>query len=803
MIVRTVSAAALSTALLLAAAPRAQQNPARAPQDATATNPAAAGNAGNPLNPLNPLNPSNPVNPGLRPTTHPRLPADPMQFWLVPTAANQRTAKSATMTQFAEAVKLEVDSNFARALPILSQDSLRQGALADYAVYYEGLAELRLGRPGDARQTLQRLIAKPPVGYLVEGAALRLAEAEEALGEHSAAFEIYERLSRTRTTAPDDVLMRMGRTAKASGNLEKAGEAYARVVYEFPFSDLASAAGDELESLPVPPPTFGSTRYKLELGRAERFFGAKRYAAARPIFEALRRQASGDDRELVDLRLAECDYYLKRARAARDGVKPYIEKASRQGEALYFYAIATRDLGDIPEYSRTIRRIVDEFPEQSWAEEALNNLATYHIVQNEDEQADAAFREMYRKFPTGHYGERAAWKIGWWAYKNGRFADTISVFESAASNFPRSDYRPTWLYWAGRSYEALKDRASADARYTLVATDYLNSYYGRLAVARLVGHGGAAPQRRLVADSQGGPSDDGTAPPANVPANDATIRALLALELYDQALDELRYAQKAWGDSSVIQATIGWIHNRRGDLRAGINSMKRAYPQYLAAGGEQIPADVLRVLFPVNYWALIKRYSAERQLDPYMIAALIAQESTFTADVRSAANAYGLMQLLPSTGRQYARTLQIRRRFSIGMLTTAETNIRMGTAYFADLVRQFGGVHYALATYNAGPNRVARWISERPGIDRDEFIDDIPFPETQNYVKKILGTAEDYRRLYGPDAGVADDDVDVVKPAVADGSAKAAAKKAANAKSAVKKKTAKPTPKSRKRGPKA
>ncbi len=231
--------------------------------------------------------------------------------------------------------------------------------------------------------------------------------------------------------------------------------------------------------------------------------------------------------------------------------------------------------------------------------------------------------------------------------------------------------------------------------------------------------------------------------------------------------------------------------------------MKRAYPQYLAAGGEQIPADVLRVLFPVNYWALIKRYSAERQLDPYMIAALIAQESTFTADVRSAANAYGLMQLLPSTGRQYARTLQIRRRFSIGKLTTAETNIRMGTAYFADLVRQFGGVHYALATYNAGPNRVARWISERPGIDRDEFIDDIPFPETQNYVKKILGTAEDYRRLYGPDAGVADDDVDVVKPAVADGSAKAAAKKAANAKSAVKKKTAKPTPKSRKRGPKA
>jgi soluble lytic murein transglycosylase len=156
---------------------------------------------------------------------------------------------------------------------------------------------------------------------------------------------------------------------------------------------------------------------------------------------------------------------------------------------------------------------------------------------------------------------------------------------------------------------------------------------------------------------------------------------------------------------------------------------------------------------------MIRRYSAERQLDPYMIAALIAQESTFTADVKSSANAYGLMQLLPSTGRQYARSLKLPKRFTLNMLTTAETNIKMGTAYFADLVRQFGGAHYALATYNAGPNRVARWISERPGVDRDEFIDDIPFPETQNYVKKILGTAEDYRRLYGAgSASSADED---------------------------------------------
>ena len=87
--------------------------------------------------------------------------------------------------------------------------------------------------------------------------------------------------------------------------------------------------------------------------------------------------------------------------------------------------------------------------------------------------------------------------------------------------------------------------------------------------------------------------------------------------------------------------------------------------------------------------------------------------------------------------------------YSKARLTDPATNVRIGTAYFADLVDRFGGVPYALASYNAGPGPVARWKAERPGIAADEFIDDIPFPETQNYVRKILGTAEDYRRVYG------------------------------------------------------
>jgi soluble lytic murein transglycosylase len=183
-------------------------------------------------------------------------------------------------------------------------------------------------------------------------------------------------------------------------------------------------------------------------------------------------------------------------------------------------------------------------------------------------------------------------------------------------------------------------------------------------------------------------------------------------------------------------------------LRRAITLMRRAYPQFLTSGGEAVPAEILQVIFPLTYWDSIKRHAAVYQLDPYVVAALIAQESTFDPNARSVANAWGLMQILPSTGKRLATSLGIR-RFTTSMLTQGETNIRLGTLYFKRLVQQFGGTHYALASYNAGENRVVRWKAERPGMDEDEFIDDIPFPETQNYVKRILGTAEDYRRLYG------------------------------------------------------
>jgi hypothetical protein len=163
---------------------------------------------------------------------------------------------------------------------------------------------------------------------------------------------------------------------------------------------------------------------------------------------------------------------------------------------------------------------------------------------------------MYRRFPKGKYAERAAWKIGWWAYKNGRFGDAADVFEGAAAAFPARRPPTSWLYWSARARDQMGRRASPMPRYQLVASDYLNSYYGRLA-SRILRHRNEPPVTEIVR------SDPTATIPAALVPNDAVIRALVAADLYQDAMNEVQYAQRVWGDSPALQATVAWIRHER------------------------------------------------------------------------------------------------------------------------------------------------------------------------------------------------------------------------------------------------
>lgn len=680
----------------------------------------------------------------LRSTVHPALPRNASDLWLVPSASDRSARANAANDRLAAAVRQYQDGEYAKALAALRGLRSNQ-AIADYVEYYKGLAALRLNDHEQARKILDSLTDGKPEGALALAAALAHGEAEEMSGDHRAAAAIYRRLAADKRLVNEEVLSRLGRAALAAGDRKTAADAYLRVYYEFALTDAATAAASHIDALGD---QIVRTGYKADLGRAAMLFGARRYAEARSGFQDVQKEASGDDRELAELRIAESDFFLRRYAAARDGLAPHLDRASRKAEARFFHLSALRELGRHEEFVSRTRALVAEFPDSSWAEEALNNLGTHYILENDDRAAAGTFVELFERFPNGARAERAAWKAGWWSYRTKDYARTIELFERAAEVFPRSDYRPSYLYWAARAHARLGAGERAQARFQLVHDDYGNSYYGRLASRRIARESGALTPDRPVAAAARQVPPSATPPP---PTADR-IRLLLANGMYDDALAELEYAGRQWGTSPAIEATMAWAYHKKGELRRAITLMRRAYPQSLTAEGHELPVEIRQVLFPLVYWDLIRKHATARDLDPYVVAALIGQESTFDPRARSVANAWGLMQIVPPTGRRLARSLRIR-PFRTSSLTVPETNIRLGTLYFSQLAKRFGGIHFALASYNAGENRVVRWKAERGDLDQDEFIDDIPFPETQNYVKRILGTAEDYRRLYGKDGG--------------------------------------------------
>jgi soluble lytic murein transglycosylase len=664
-------------------------------------------------------------------------------LWLAP--VQTRAASS----DLAIAVQALADGKAAAALPVFTR-AVRDPVIGAYARLYQGRAELALNHIPGARTVATGLLAARPDGYLREAALLFAADAADAADDAATVVKDLTDLLPQQPASPATVWLRLGQADAKMGDRDRAMSAFTKIYYDYPLSAEADDAAKELASPGRPGTTPTRETFSRALTRAQALFDARRFSDARKAFDAVWPLANGEEHDLIALRLAECDLNAKKYAAARDGLLPLVDNGPRQVEARFNTLGALRGLGKGDDYVAAVRALVSAHPDSPFAEEALNDLGSYDTTGNEDAKAADVFAELYRRYPSGAHAERAAWRSGWWAYKNGTYAETVRVFEDAAERMAHADTRPAWLYWAAKAHQRLGDRGAAIDGYRRTIAAYRNLYYGREAARELrqldpanAGAGssesrGASPVRRATPPALR-PGD----PPPSAPL----VTRLLEAGMYDEAIGELRYAERASGSSPLIQATFAYAWSRKGELRTGIQLMKRAYPQYMAAGGEALPEEIQRVIFPVAYWDVITKYATAQKLDPYLMAALIAQESTFQADVKSAANAWGLMQIVPATGRRYAQHLGIK-PFSTARLTDPTVNIRIGMAYFADLTRQFNNIPAALASYNAGENRAARWLAERPGIERDEFIDDIPFPETQGYVKRILSTAEDYRQLY-------------------------------------------------------
>ena len=477
-------------------------------------------------------------------TAHPRVPRDLASLWLVPDA---RPVPPLLLKNFTRAIELVEAGSLDEARPLLVAPALTKTPVAEYARYYAALIDLRRGEAVRAREAFHAIVAARPAGVLGEWALVGEAMAAEQAGDFPAAAALYETLSKNKPEEPDTVLLGLARSLAASGNRERALQAYRDLYYGYPLSDVAADARTQMIALDAA----AASDDARELARAEQLFTARRYADAQAAFESLPAR-SGDDRELVALRIAECDHYLGRHRQAVTGLQPYLSGAKREAEARFFHLSSTRALGDHAAYVAAATALASDFKTGAWTEETLNNLATHYIVTDDDATAGTVFADYLERFPQGKYGARAAWRLGWWKYRAGDFDGAAAIFDRAAVNFPRSDYRPSWLYWAGRAYAKLNQTPRANARFELVRTDYLHSYYGRLSGVHL----GAANASRSPVGAQPTAADE--PPPAGLPPNAAAIRQLILSGAFPLAEAEIRFAQRRFAPLPALEATRAW-----------------------------------------------------------------------------------------------------------------------------------------------------------------------------------------------------------------------------------------------------
>jgi soluble lytic murein transglycosylase len=640
-----------------------------------------------------------------------------------------------------------LDQQYPAAVELLRNARTHAGELGDYVDYY--LASAYAGRRDftQTAATLQSFQSKYPDSLLERDALVAYANALVATGREQQAIALLE-AHRTPTRA--DLELTLGRAYSAAGQPVRAAQTLRNIYYTMP---LAAEAADAelllkpLASVPGVPPV----RFQEQKVRAELLARSHRYTDAIVEYRVLVKQAPAEESAAMQVALAAALYHGGRTWEAQQtlGRLPPI---TGEPDAQRKYLWLEMERPDPDRVEQTLSSLRGSYPRSPWFEESLLSAANMYLLQPNYERAAALYGEIAERFPAGKYAAYAHWKAAWLKFRLGRNDEAKRLFEKQVELYATSNQVAPALYWRARLAEEEHDDARARAYYQKIVDRFHNYYYAERARARLRA---LPPSTDPVAD----PLLDhipALRPPAGpaeteLPADDLRAQKGLLLEngaLYDQALRELQAANSN-GDAPWALAQIAHLYQEQDRYDRALQTLKHAVPGYFGLELGQLPRPVWEALFPRPWWSAVKKYAVANQLDPYLVAALIRQESEFNPAAVSRADAIGLMQLLPVTGRRMAHELRVR-RYSVGMLAEPAVNLQLGTRYFRQLVQKFdGNLEAALAAYNAGSDRVEEWRSAGNFREPAEFVESIPFTETREYVQAFLRNAEIYHRLYG------------------------------------------------------
>jgi len=623
--------------------------------------------------------------------------------------AHAHTGEAAAAAYLALGHAYLLDNRYSEAAANLRQARAAGDALADYDEYLDAKAEHDGASDAAAEELIKGFAERNPDSIF--DAQVPELEAQILLGLKDSAGARKALAAAPASSGRVGYQLALGEVNQADGNTDEAGRIYKHVLLTWPLSFEAQTARSRLTSMGLESTL--TTEELRSLGDA--YYKAGRYAEATEL-----------TREEAESLAATHD-----------------ENGARR---LYLLMELARNRDDLTGQAQYVDQLRTGFPHSEWLAEALFSSGNMYLLRKDYPKAVEYYSELASEFPQDSNAAAAHWRAGWWSYRQGLFDQAAKIFEEQIKLYPGAKETVSALYWRARLYEQEDHQpALAAAHYKTLIRAYSHYFYAQMAKQRLVALGDAPPVMVPALDKYA---------PETIPKLSATVpegdpHLVKAHLLVNAGLSEYvpQEIAAAPGSSSWSGIAEAQIYTSYGETYRAMRVLKKALPYAASAPIKSIPLAYWRILFPEPYWDTIKAESARNGLDPYLVASLIRQESEFNPSAISHANAYGLMQLLPSVGRQMAH------EEGIGSIETRQLldpllNIRLGTRYLRQTMEKFGRVpEYALAAYNAGDNRVADWQAAGPYHGVDEFVESIPFSETRDYVQAILRNQDIYRGI--------------------------------------------------------
>lgn len=349
--------------------------------------------------------------------------------------------------------------------------------------------------------------------------------------------------------------------------------------------------------------------------------------------------------------------------------------------------------------------------------------------------------ELYKKieenYPSSDYAPESLWKVFWYEYfvkKNYAQAEIIAI--KHIKRYDKAKSRPKMIFWLAKSYVKLNKISEAHGIWSKLAAKYPDDYYGLRAESII--------NKR---------NDFWKTNSANNITNKEALGfpiSLSKLDIKDLKLINTIFSlgdYEVWLDANFDDNKIveSWFEARKGKKASSV-VMARDTIEDMTVKPPFISPEY-KLAYPLYYTDEVNLQSKKFNLDPYLVMSLIREESYFNKNARSATNAIGLMQLMPSTANFIISKFYIDAPMEKD-ITDEKVNILLGCTYLKYLKERFNDNDlYVIAAYNGGEGSVNRWLKTK-NSDADEFVENIPYDETHNYVKKIFRTYHLYKKIY-------------------------------------------------------